>query len=89
MPFPDTGGAKCACTSALVPNVQLDEAERKDKAGTCSILPSLWEITATTAVPAQSPELVCMCLCSLSHLHTQYLLLISNTKQSASGLNSS
>lgn len=73
MPFPWHWWSKvCLYLTALVSNVQLVETERKDKAGICCVLQSLWEITATTAVLAHSPELICMCLCSLSHLHTQY-----------------
>lgn len=74
MPFPWHWWSKvCLYLTALLPNGQLVEAERKEKTGTCSLLPSLWEITATIAVLAHSPELDCMCLCSLSRLHTQYL----------------
>lgn len=52
---------ECLYLTALVPNQQLAEAEKKDKAGTCSVLLSLLEITATRvalvpyAVPARQP----------------------------------
>lgn len=47
-PAPVTCEALCLYLIALVPNGQLAEAEKKDEAGTCSVLLSLLEITATT-----------------------------------------